>query len=111
MLSMSMRLLTAVFLTSVGSLCAAPPSEFLDVPWGAPIAEAKRIFALRPGATLKEESASRLVFEGGTFADYPAERYELEMPEGRFARGTVFVVIPPGKSKNGTLLRNLQFEE
>jgi hypothetical protein len=108
---MNIRILITVSLALAASLSAAPPSEFLDIPWGAPVTEAKRVLAQRPGVTLKEESPSKLLFEGGTFADYPAERYELELPDGRFSRGTVFVVIPPGKAKDGTLLRNRQFEE
>ncbi|MES2572456.1 MAG: hypothetical protein V4710_20700 [Verrucomicrobiota bacterium] len=108
---MKIHLLIILFLGLAASLHAAQPSEFLDIPWGASASEAKRILAKRPGVSLKEGTASRLLFEGGTFANYPTERYELELSEGRFSRGTVFVVIPQGNNKDGAPLRNLQFEE
>ena len=108
---MKLRVFFALFVGLAASLYAAAPSEFLEIPWGASVAEAKRVMELRPGLSLKKETASTLIFEGGTFADYPAERYELELSDGRFARGTVFVTIPPGKAKNGVLLRNQQFED
>jgi hypothetical protein len=104
------RLLTFA-LCATASLHAAPPSEFLEIPWGAPVAEAKRMMSRREGASLKRETLSKLQFEGGTFANYPVERYELEMPEGQFARGTVFIEIPSGNAKDGAPLRNHQFED
>ncbi|MDB6152944.1 MAG: hypothetical protein JWL90_1397 [Chthoniobacteraceae bacterium] len=108
---MNIRLLITIFFSLNAWLHAAPPSEFLDIPWGARASEAKRILAPRPGLRIKEETGSKILFEGGAFANYPAERYELELPEGRFSRGTVFIVIPPGNGKDGAPLRNHQFED
>jgi hypothetical protein len=92
------------------SLRAAAPTEFLEIPWGASPGEAKRIMMQRQGVSLKKEASTALQFAGGTFADYPADRYELDFPEAKFARGTVFVTIPAGNAKDGAPLRNHQFE-
>ena len=108
---MKLRLLIPVLLGMAASLYAAPPTDFLDIPWGSPVAEVKRKMAQRAGLTLKEESATKIVFQGGTFADYPAERFELDLLGGRFSKGKVFVVIPAGNGKDGAPLRNHQFED
>ena len=110
--------LLRIFTTSAFLFCCltslalgAPPTEFLDIRWGANSTEVKRIMSQREGAEIKEESPTKLTYEGGTFASYPVERYELEFADGRFSRGTVYVEIPSGNGKGGVPLRNLQFED
>lgn len=102
--------IAATFMLLCGSLQASsPPAEFLNIPWKAAPAEAKRIMAQHEGVTVKEESSERIVFQGGTFGSRPVDRWELEFPGGQFRRGTVYVVIPPGVAKDGASLRNHQF--
>ena len=94
-----------------GDCQASAPTEFLGIEWGATPAEAKSTMATHEGVSIKEESVGRIVFQGGTFATHPAERWVLEFPGGKFSRGTVYITVPPGKEPNGTLLRNQQFED
>ncbi len=85
--------------------------EFLNVPWNATLAEAKRVMVRPEGTNTKEETPDRIVLTGGTFETHAVERWELEFPDGHFRRGTVYVVIPYGKSKDGSLLRNKQYDD
>ncbi len=98
-------------LGSIAMLRAASPDDFIDIPWFASPPEVKRIMEKRTGVKLKNETATSIVYEGGAFADYPVERYQLELTDGKFTGGTVYVTIPSGTDKSGTLLRNKQFEE
>lgn len=87
------------------------PTEFLNIPWKATPAIAKRLMAQRAGVTIKEETPERLILQGGMFATHTVERWDLEFPGGQFRRGTVYVTIPPGNAQDGVPLRNHQFEE
>jgi hypothetical protein len=99
------------FLLCAVAWAGTAPSGFLDIPWKASASEAKRIMAKREGVTVKEESAQRIVFQGGVFAAHPVDRWELELSDDQFRRGTVYVVIPPGNAPDGAPLRNHQFED
>ena len=109
------RLLPVIVLVGLlrlaGDCRASTPPEFLNIEWGASPAAAKFTMAPHEGVSIKEEVPARIVFRGGTFATHPAERWVLEFPDGKFSRGTVYITIPPGKSADGTLLRNQQFED
>ena len=106
--------LTAIFILSCLALCAGAYSEtieFLHVPWNSTPAEAKRVMTTPEGTKVKEDSPDRIVLTGGTFETHAVERWELEFPDGHFRRGTVYVVIPYGKSNDGSLLRNKQYDD
>ncbi|MEO5916001.1 MAG: hypothetical protein ABIS50_17330 [Luteolibacter sp.] len=73
-----------VSLVATASLDAAePPSEFLDIPWSSTPARAEELMLKRPDVKTKEMSATKLICVGGTFADYPVDRIELEFTESR----------------------------
>ena len=90
---------------------AGSPEGFVDVPWGAKLPEAKQIMLKREGVRVKEETPERLVLTGGKYTEYPVERWELEFALGGFYRGKVFLVIPPGKAKDGDWLADHQFND
>lgn len=89
---------------------AKAPTEFLDIPWRAKAAAAKEILSKRPDLKISENTPTKIVGEGGTFAGYPVDHIELEFQNGAFTTGTVFLTIPPDNDKNGVPLRNLLFE-
>jgi hypothetical protein len=89
---------------------AKPPGEFLDIPWRANAVAAKEILSKRPDLKISVDTPAKIVGEGGTFADYPVDHIELELQNGAFTSGTVFLTIPPDNDKNGVPLRNLLFE-
>ena len=109
-----MRFLLIAFTTAVATssvaLAAEVPPGFADVRWGASVADIKRAFAQRPGVELAEETASRIVFRRGQFADYPVDRWELEFGPKGFWRGAVYLTIPTGNAPDGAPLRNRQFD-
>ena len=107
----SRLLLLLLLLCAAATLPAAlPPAGFLGIPWTATSEVIRSIMLKRPGIKLKSESATKLVFEGGTFADYPTESYEMELTDGKFTSGTARIVIPQGTHKDGAPLSNHQFE-
>lgn len=109
-----MRFLLIAFTTAVAAssvaLAAEVPPGLADVRWGASVADIKRAFSRRPGVELAEEAPSRIVYRRGEFADYPVERWELELGPKGFWRGAVYLAIPPGNAPDGAPLRNRQFD-
>ena len=103
---------TVIAVTSaVSALVAAEvPPGFVDVPWGASVAEIKRTFSQRRGVELAEETPNRIVYRHGEFADYPVDRWELELGPKGFWRGAVYLTIPIGNAPDGAPLRNRQFD-
>jgi hypothetical protein len=89
---------------------AKAPAEFLDIPWRASPAKAKEILSKRPEVHVTVDTPTKIVGEGGIFAGYPVERIELELQDGAFVTGTVFLIIPAEKDKNGVPLRNQLFD-
>jgi hypothetical protein len=65
---------------------ATPITGFLDVPWGATVEEAKKIFPKRSGARLDRTRSTdaELRFVGGKFAGMRAHSFYLQFVNGRF---------------------------
>ena len=82
---------------------AASPSatNFLNVPWNANPAEAKRVMVSPLGAIVKEDTPDRIVLTGGTFETYEVDRWELEFVNGKFAKGVVKLVQRPTRNEKG----------
>ena len=94
---MQMKLLVATFVgllaaDSLGSSLDAAvtrPAGVADVAWGSSTETAKKAMLARPEVVLVSETKSRLVFSGGTFAEHPAETWELLFTGGRFSEGFI----------------------
>lgn len=90
-----MRLLHLALVTFVAAsalpVAAGVPRDFVDIRWGAPISEIKRVFAQRPRVELVEETQNRIVYKGGHFTEYAVDRWELEIGPNGFASGTVYL--------------------
>ena len=102
--------LTASVAVSSSAIAAEAPPGFADVRWGASVSEIKRTFTQRPGVELAEVTPSHIVYRHGEFADYPVDRWDLEIGPKGFWRGAVYLTIPTGNSPSGQPLRNRQFD-
>ena len=77
--------------------------EFLNIPWNATPAEAKRVMALPPGAVVKEDTPDRIVLTGGAFETYEVDRWELEFVNGKFTKGVIQLVRHDVRNAKGWL--------
>ncbi len=103
--------------TSLVALCATViaasaqlqrPGGFADIPWRAKLDEAKRIMAAKPGIQGDiDTTASRLGFNGGTFAGKPAIVCGLEFVDGGLYRGAVVLKAFADRSKEFDAAKSL----
>ena len=75
--------------------------QFLNIPWNASPAEAKRVMAMPAGASIKDETPDHIVLTGGTFETYPVERWELQFVNGKFTKGIVQLVRRDERNEKG----------
>jgi len=68
---------------------ATHPSGVADVAWGCSPKDAKKTMLARPGVTLVSETKNRLIFAGGSFAEQPAENWELLFAAGKFSEASI----------------------
>ena len=68
-----------------------PPDDFADVKWGESADAAKAKVLLKPGTkfTAASPDGANLIFEGGTFATFPATRWEFHFATNQFTKGSV----------------------
>ncbi len=71
---------------------ATPAIAFLNIPWNATPAEAKRLLIMPPGAIVKEDASERLVLTGGRFETYAVEQWDLEFAKGKFSKAVIKLV-------------------
>lgn len=86
-------------LVCAASARAQRPNGFVDIPWGAPAEEAKRILSARPGVIVPSTSVAttghaELDCTGGEFAGQKAKSWSLEFVDGKFFAGTVVIQSP-----------------
>lgn len=76
------------------------PGGFADIPWGTKIDEARKVMSSKQGVQSgKDTTASRLEFQGGTFAGKPALVWGLEFVDAGFYRGAVVLKAFGERSK------------
>lgn len=103
--------LSALLLQGASGWAASSPDGFVGVAWNATPSEARLIMLSRDGVRGKEETPDLLIFTGGTYANQPVLRWELEFDFGHFKRGTVFLPVPPGIAKDGKPYGDHQYND
>ena len=87
---------------AAASIPGSPASiQFLNIPWNATPAEAKRAMTMPAGASVKEESPDHIVLTGGTFETFAVERWEIQFVNGKFTKGIVQLVRRDERNEKG----------
>ena len=75
--------------------------EFLNIPWNATPAEARRVMVQPAGTSVKEETPDHIVLTGGTFETFAVVRWEIQFVNGRFTKGIVQLVRHDERNEKG----------
>lgn len=89
----ALPLLTSLFVLTASAQVQPAKSvdRFLDIAWGTPAADAKKMMAARPGVKFKRDVPGATYYSGGSFDGKPTNTFVLHFTGGRFFQGDAYL--------------------